>query len=61
MFQKDFQKFTSRFWVMRSYSEPRSSGSMAYFPEVKNELAATPEREREREREMDRDRRKDRH
>uniref|UniRef100_A0A8C7S4D8 Uncharacterized protein n=1 Tax=Oncorhynchus mykiss TaxID=8022 RepID=A0A8C7S4D8_ONCMY len=30
MFQKAFQKWTS------------SSGSMAYFPEVKKELAATP-------------------
>lgn len=50
MFQKDFQKWTSRFCVIRSYSEPRNSGSMAYFPEVKKELAATPARERENER-----------
>ena len=42
MFQKVFQKCTSRFWVMRSNSAPLSSGSMAYFPEVKKELAATP-------------------
>lgn len=27
---------------MRSNSAPLSSGSMAYFPEVKKELAATP-------------------
>lgn len=42
MFQKVFQKWTSRFWVMRSNSAPLNSGSMAYFPEVKKELAATP-------------------
>lgn len=42
MFQKLFQKWTSRFWVMRSNSAPLNSGSMAYFPEVKMELAATP-------------------
>uniref|UniRef100_A0A673CNS4 Uncharacterized protein n=1 Tax=Sphaeramia orbicularis TaxID=375764 RepID=A0A673CNS4_9TELE len=42
MFQKAFQKWTSRFWVMRSNSAPLNSGSMAYFPEVKKELAATP-------------------
>uniref|UniRef100_A0A3Q3EG78 Uncharacterized protein n=1 Tax=Labrus bergylta TaxID=56723 RepID=A0A3Q3EG78_9LABR len=45
MFQKLFQKWTSRFWVMRSNSAPLSSGSMAYFPELKKELAATPWRE----------------
>lgn len=44
MFQKLFQKWTSRFWVMRSNSAPLNSGSMAYFPEVKKELAATPGR-----------------
>uniref|UniRef100_A0A8C9V913 Uncharacterized protein n=1 Tax=Scleropages formosus TaxID=113540 RepID=A0A8C9V913_SCLFO len=42
MFQNDFQKCTSRFCVMRSNSDPLSSGSIAYFPEVKKELAATP-------------------
>lgn len=42
MFQKVFQKWTSKFWVMRSNSAPLNSGSMAYFPEVKKELAATP-------------------
>lgn len=42
MFQKVFQKWTSRFWVMRSNSAPLNSGSMAYFPELKKELAATP-------------------
>uniref|UniRef100_A0A3B3QBE3 Uncharacterized protein n=1 Tax=Paramormyrops kingsleyae TaxID=1676925 RepID=A0A3B3QBE3_9TELE len=47
MFQKDFQKCTSRFCVIRSNSAPRSSGSMAYFPEVKKELAATPAQNQE--------------
>lgn len=42
MFQNVFQKWTSRFWVRRSNSVPLNSGSMAYFPEVKKELAATP-------------------
>lgn len=42
MFQNVFQKWTSRFWVIRSNSAPLNSGSMAYFPEVKKELAATP-------------------
>lgn len=42
MFQNVFQKWTSKFWVIRSNSAPLSSGSMAYLPEVKNELAATP-------------------
>lgn len=42
MFQNVFQKWTSRFWVIRSNSIPLNSGSMAYFPEVKKELAATP-------------------
>lgn len=28
--------------MIRSNSAPLSSGSMAYLPEVKNELAATP-------------------
>lgn len=46
MFQNVFQKWTSRFWVMRSNSVPLSSGSMAYFPEVKKELAATPAEEK---------------
>uniref|UniRef100_A0A3Q1GFY3 Uncharacterized protein n=1 Tax=Acanthochromis polyacanthus TaxID=80966 RepID=A0A3Q1GFY3_9TELE len=41
-FQKVFQKWTSKFWVMRSYSAPLNSGSMAYFPELNRELAATP-------------------
>uniref|UniRef100_A0A665WFI1 Uncharacterized protein n=1 Tax=Echeneis naucrates TaxID=173247 RepID=A0A665WFI1_ECHNA len=31
------------FWVMRSNSAPLNSGSIAYFPDVKKELAATPE------------------
>uniref|UniRef100_A0A3Q4HS83 Uncharacterized protein n=1 Tax=Neolamprologus brichardi TaxID=32507 RepID=A0A3Q4HS83_NEOBR len=48
MFQNVFQKWTSRFWVMRSNSVPLNSGSMAYFPEVKKELAATPEKSREK-------------
>lgn len=42
MFQNVFQKWTSKFWVIRSNSAPLSSGSMAYLPEVKKELAATP-------------------
>lgn len=42
MFQNDFQKWTSKFWVIRSNSAPLSSGSIAYLPEVKKELAATP-------------------
>lgn len=46
MFQNVFQKWTSRFWVRRSNSVPRNSGSMAYFPEVKKELAATPAEEK---------------
>uniref|UniRef100_A0A667ZT52 Uncharacterized protein n=1 Tax=Myripristis murdjan TaxID=586833 RepID=A0A667ZT52_9TELE len=37
IFQKVFQKWTSRFWVMRSNSAPLSSGSMAYLPEVKKD------------------------
>uniref|UniRef100_A0A3B3XZG1 Uncharacterized protein n=1 Tax=Poecilia mexicana TaxID=48701 RepID=A0A3B3XZG1_9TELE len=41
-FQKDFQKCKSRFWVMRSNSAPRSSGSMTYFPEVRRDRAAVP-------------------
>ncbi|CAH7381271.1 AC121639.1 [Phodopus roborovskii] len=32
MFQKAFQKCTSRFWMMRSNSAPRNSGSMANRP-----------------------------
>lgn len=48
MFQNVFQKWTSRFWVRRSNSVPLSSGSMAYFPEVNKELAATPEEETNR-------------
>uniref|UniRef100_A0A669EBG9 Uncharacterized protein n=2 Tax=Oreochromis TaxID=8139 RepID=A0A669EBG9_ORENI len=48
MFQNVFQKWTSRFWVMRSNSVPLNSGSMAYFPEVKKELAATPGKSREK-------------
>lgn len=47
-FQNVFQKWTSRFWVMRSNSAPLNSGSMAYFPEVKKELAATPAEGEER-------------
>lgn len=46
MFQNAFQKWTSRFWVRRSNSVPLNSGSMAYFPEVKKELAATPAEEK---------------
>lgn len=42
MFQKAFQKCTSRFCMMRSNSAPRNSGSMANRPPVKRELAATP-------------------
>lgn len=34
---------------MRSNSVPLSSGSMAYFPEVKKELAATPAENREKQ------------
>lgn len=41
-FQKDFQNCMSRFWVMRSNSAPRSSGSMTYFPDVRRERAAIP-------------------
>lgn len=41
-FQKDFQKFMSRFWVMRSNSAPRSSGSMTYLADVRRERAAKP-------------------
>lgn len=43
-FQKDFQNCKSRFWVMRSNSAPRSSGSMTYFPDVRRERAAMPGR-----------------
>uniref|UniRef100_A0A8C2N7X6 Uncharacterized protein n=1 Tax=Cricetulus griseus TaxID=10029 RepID=A0A8C2N7X6_CRIGR len=32
MFQKAFQKCTSRFWMIRSNSAPRNSGSMANRP-----------------------------
>lgn len=32
--------------MRRSNSVPRNSGSMAYFPEVKKELAATPAEEK---------------
>lgn len=42
MFQKAFQKCTSRFCMIRSNSVPRSSGSMAKRPLVKRELAVTP-------------------
>lgn len=35
--------------MIRSNSAPLNSGSMAYFPEVKKELAATPEKERKLE------------
>lgn len=42
MFQKAFQKCTSRFCMIRSNSAPRSSGSMAKRPLVKRELAVTP-------------------
>lgn len=42
-FQKDFQNCMSRFWVMRSNSAPRNSGSMTYFPDVRRERAAIPE------------------
>lgn len=42
MFQKAFQKCTSRFCMTRSNSVPRSSGSMAKRPLVKRELAVTP-------------------
>lgn len=42
MFQKAFQKCTSRFCMMRSNSAPRNSGSMANRPPVKRELAVTP-------------------
>uniref|UniRef100_A0A3Q2LQF2 Uncharacterized protein n=1 Tax=Equus caballus TaxID=9796 RepID=A0A3Q2LQF2_HORSE len=42
IFQKAFQKCTSRFCVIRSNSAPRSSGSMAKRPLVKRELAVTP-------------------
>lgn len=41
-FQKDFQKCKSRFWVIRSNSMPRNSGSMTYFPDVRRERAAIP-------------------
>jgi len=41
-FQKDFQNCMSRFWVMRSNSAPRSSGSMTYFPDVRRDRAARP-------------------
>ncbi|TNN38851.1 hypothetical protein EYF80_050993 [Liparis tanakae] len=41
-FQKDFQNCMSMFWVMRSNSAPRSSGSMTYFPDVRRERAARP-------------------
>uniref|UniRef100_A0A3B4WV77 Uncharacterized protein n=1 Tax=Seriola lalandi dorsalis TaxID=1841481 RepID=A0A3B4WV77_SERLL len=41
-FQKDFQNCKSRFWVMRSNSAPRRSGSMTYFPDVRRERAAKP-------------------
>ena len=41
-FQKDFQNCMSRFWVMRSNSAPRSSGSMTYLPDVSRERAALP-------------------
>uniref|UniRef100_A0A8P4FX85 Uncharacterized protein n=1 Tax=Dicentrarchus labrax TaxID=13489 RepID=A0A8P4FX85_DICLA len=43
-FQKDFQNCMSRFWVMRSNSAPRNSGSMTYFPDVRRERAAIPGR-----------------
>lgn len=42
IFQKAFQKCTSRFCMIRSNSAPRSSGSMAKRPLVKRELAVTP-------------------
>lgn len=42
IFQKAFQKCTSRFCMIRSNSAPRSSGSMANRPLVKRELAVTP-------------------
>lgn len=45
-FQKDFQKCKSRFWVIRSNSMPRNSGSMTYFPDVRRERAAIPGRGR---------------
>lgn len=41
-FQKVFQNCRSKFWVMRSNSAPRSSGSMTYFPDVRRESAAIP-------------------
>lgn len=41
-FQKDFQNCMSRFWVMRSNSAPRSSGSITYFPDVRRDKAAVP-------------------
>lgn len=44
-FQKDFQNCMLRFWVMRSNSAPRSSGSMTYLPDVRRESAAMPGRE----------------
>lgn len=45
-FQKDFQNCMSRFWVMRSNSAPRNSGSRTYFPDVRRERAAIPGRGR---------------
>lgn len=42
IFQKAFQKCTSRFCMIRSNSVPRSSGSMAKRPLVNRELAVTP-------------------
>lgn len=44
-FQKDFQNCIFKFWVMRSNSAPRNSGSMTYLPDVRRESAAMPGRE----------------